>query len=150
MHNIRLISVMSLMILAILSLVACGGVEEGAVHNEPYHLEDTSDPDFKLVVLTEKAAERLDIQSEEVAEAAVDGGTMLSVPYSAVIYGLNGETFVYTRNPGPDSLEFLRVPIAIDRIDGGRAYLAEGPDTGTHVLTRGVAEVYGAETGVGK
>lgn len=142
MKTIKRFLVLSFMIMAVLSLVACGGSEETAGHDEPYFLEDIAGSDFKLVVLTDKAAERLDIQSEEVVE--------LSVPYSSVIYDLNGETYVYTRNPEAGSLSFVRAPITVERIDGGLAILSAGPDFGTQVVTRGVSELFGAETGVGK
>jgi len=69
------------------------------------------------------------------------------VPYAAVIYGVNGETWVYTN---PEPLVFLRQPIVISYIEGDQAFLSEGPDIGTAVVTVGVAELYGAETGVSK
>ena len=72
------------------------------------------------------------------------------VPYSAVIYGLRGETWAYTRNPGPESLTFTRHPITVDKIDGGLAILAEGPPIGTDVVTVGAQMLYGTDTGVGK
>ena len=69
------------------------------------------------------------------------------VPYAAVIYGVNGETWVYTN---PEPLVFIRQPIVIDYIEGDQAFLSEGPDTGTVIVTVGVAELFGAETGVSK
>lgn len=68
------------------------------------------------------------------------------VPYAAVIYGLHGETWVYTN---PEPLVFVRVPIVIDYIEGEFAVLSEGPDTDTRVVTVGVSELFGAESGVG-
>ncbi len=150
MQNIKRLLVMSILILAVLSLVACGGSEKSAGHEEPYHLEEVSGSDYSLVVLTAKAAERLGIQSEEVREEEVDGEMKLTVPYSAVIYDLNGETYVYLRNSEADSLQFLRAPITVERIDGGRAILANGPAAGSHAVTVAVSELFGAETGVGK
>lgn len=69
------------------------------------------------------------------------------VPYAAILYGLTGETWVYV-NTGP--LEFVRYPIVIDYIEGDQAVLFEGPEVGASVVTVGVAELYGAETGVSK
>jgi hypothetical protein len=74
-------------------------------------------------------------------------GPHKAVPYSAVIYDIKGDTWVYTN---PEGLMFVRAPIVIDFIDGETAFLADGPDTGTTVVTNGAAELYGAETGVGK
>ncbi|MDX1414250.1 MAG: hypothetical protein R3293_08660 [Candidatus Promineifilaceae bacterium] len=71
----------------------------------------------------------------------------LIVPYSAVIYGLNGETWVYV-NTAP--LTYMRQEITVEHIDGGDAYLSSGPPAGTAIVTVGVAELFGADTGVGK
>jgi hypothetical protein len=38
----------------------------------------------------------------------------------------------------------------VDFIADDRAYLTTGPSVGTEVVTIGVAELYGTETGVGK
>jgi hypothetical protein len=71
----------------------------------------------------------------------------LIVPYAAVVYGLQGETWVYTN---PEPLVFIRQSIVIDYIEGDLAILSEGPLSGTQVVVVGVAELYGAETGVSK
>jgi hypothetical protein len=142
--------IVTLMILAVLPLAACGGSGETVEKEEPALVEEIPGSEFNSVTLTERAAERLDIQSEEVREEEVDGSMKMVVPYAAVIYDLNGDTFAYVRNPGPDSLKFMRAKIIVERIDGGLAILADGPELGTHVVTVGVAELYGADTGVGK
>lgn len=69
------------------------------------------------------------------------------VPYAAVLYGVNGETWVYTN---PEPLVFVRSPITIDYIVGDLAVLSEGPEVGTAVVTLGAAELFGTETGVSK
>jgi hypothetical protein len=92
------------------------------------------------VILTEKAAQRLDIQTAPIGAGNV-------IPYAAVLYGLNGETWTYTN---PEPLVFVRQSIVIDRIEGDSAFLSEGPDTGTAVVIIGAAELYGAEVGVKK
>lgn len=150
MQTIRRFLIMSLMILAVLSLVACGGSDKNDGHDEPYQLEEVAGSEFQNVILTAKAAERLDIQSEALNMEEVDGEMKLVAPYSAVLYDLNGETYAYTRNPGPSSLTFIRAPIEIERIEGGRVILTDGPPEGTHLVTVGAAELYGADTGVGK
>ena len=150
MQSMKRWIILTLMVLAVLPLAACGGTNGGAEAEAPYQLEPFKDTEFNLVTLTEKAAERLDIQSEEVREQEVDGSMELVVPYAAVLYGLNGETWAYMRNPGPDSLRFVRTPITIERIDGGLAILSAGPEVGIHVVTVGAPELFGADTGVGK
>lgn len=69
------------------------------------------------------------------------------VPYSAVIYDLKGDTWVYT-NPEPQT--FIRHKVSVDYIEGDKAVLSEGPPEGTKVVTVGVAQLFGVEFGVGK
>ena len=152
--------VIVLLLIAAIQLAACGGSSAaGAESEKPAHLEEVEGSEFKQVVLTERAAERLDIQTAPVvsgAELAVAGAGAadfvpaddhLVVPYAAVIYGLHGETWVYT---SPEPLTYLRQPITVERIEGGLAILTEGPALGTEVVTVGVAELYGEETGIKK
>lgn len=70
-----------------------------------------------------------------------------TVPYSAVLYDLSGDTWVYT---APTPLTFVRQPIKVDYIEGDLAILSEGPPAGTPVVTVGLAPLIGVETGVGK
>lgn len=98
--------------------------------------------DVKRVVLTNRAVERLDIQTAPVAEEA---GAQV-VPYAAVVYDPSGNTWVFT---SPEPLTYARSPITITRIAGDKAFLAAGPATGTPVVTVGTAELYGAENEIG-
>ncbi len=75
------------------------------------------------------------------------GAQRTVIPYSAVIYDLQGQTWTYTST---EPLVFVRQPITIDYIEGDLAFLSEGPPAGTVVVTVGVAELYGLDTGVGK
>lgn len=136
-----------MLILAGLILSACSAETATAGKESPYKLEDIEGTDFKRVSLTEKAAERLDIQTDTVSMTEKDGNEVMTVPYAAVLYGLNGETWVYTN---PETLVFVRESIVVDQIDGDMAILTEGPDVGTPVVTVGVSLLYGAEVGVSK
>jgi hypothetical protein len=147
-HLRRSLVIIVLMIVA-LQLAACGS-DEGSAKEEPAYVEEVEGSEFNLVTLTEKAAERLDIQTEPAREEEMDGAMKMVLPYSAVIYGLHGETWAYIRNPGADSLTFVRHPITVDYIDGGLAVLADGPPVGTDVVTVGAQMLYGTDTGVGK
>ena len=131
--------------LVTLLLSACGAtVDEAAGKSEkPAELVEIAGSEFKGVKLTQRAAERTGIEVSEVTEAE---GEMV-VPYSTIIYGLHGETWLYTN---PDSLTYVRYPVTVDRIEGGLAFLSEGPTLGTTVVTVGVAELYGEETGIKK
>jgi hypothetical protein len=137
-----------LLVVICLTLVACGGSNEAAAKEAPAKVEAIEGSEYKLITLTERAAERLGIASEAVREEAVDGATKKVVPYASVIYGVHGETWAYMRNS--DSLSFVRVPLTVERIEGDLAILTEGPELGTEVITVGAAELYGADTGVGK
>ncbi len=76
-----------------------------------------------------------------------DKGPQLTVPVAALLYDLNGETWIYINT---ESLQFLRVPVVVDYIMDDTVVLLEGPPAGTKVAVVGVAELYGADTGVGK
>ena len=135
------------LVIAVLPLAACSREPAHASTVKPAVVEAIEGSEFKLVKLTEKAVERVDVQTAPVREEAVNGATRLVVPYAAVIYGLKGETWAYTN---PEPLVFVRQAINIDFIDGDRAVLLEGPAVGTQVVTVGGALLYGAETGVSK
>jgi hypothetical protein len=76
-----------------------------------------------------------------------DGTERKIVPFAALIYGVHGETWVYTN---PEPLAFVRAPVTVDYIEDGQAFLSEGPPVGTQVVTVGGSLLYGAETGVSK
>ena len=139
-------TVMILMAAALL-LSACARPSAATTKANPVQIEEVAGSAFKRVVLTEKAAERLDIQTAAVREEPVNGAQRLVVPYAAVIYGLQGETWVYTNG---EPLVFVRQPISVDYIEGDLVVMSDGPVAGTAVVTVGGALLYGAETGVSK
>ena len=128
-----------------LPLAACG--EDSAADKiEPYELVAESD-EINTVVLTERASERLVMETVPVSEQTVDGATRLTVPYAAIIYDSNGDTWVYVH---PEPLSYRRSEITIDYIEGDLVVLEDGPEPGTEIAITSVAELYGADTGVGK
>ncbi|MGH8580961.1 MAG: hypothetical protein ACREVK_12875 [Gammaproteobacteria bacterium] len=114
---------------------------------EPATVEKIEGTELNRVTLTEKAMQRLDIQTAPVREEQVNGTQRKVIPYAAVIYDLQGKTWAYT---SPNPRTFLRQPIIVDHIEGDIAVLVEGPPSGIAVATVGVAELYGSDTGVGK
>ena len=70
------------------------------------------------------------------------GGKRKTIPYSAVIYGVEGGTWTYTA-VGP--LTFVRAPIAVDSVQGSVAVLTKGPPAGTTIVTVGGEELLGTE-----
>lgn len=157
-----------------LQLSACTQQAATPPKVEPATVEPGQGKEFSRVILTANASERLGIKTVPVREAQVarkptataptgpaspdnlgsptpavmdaGGTTRKVVPYSAVLYDIHGKTWVY-KNPEP--LTFLRHQIEVDYIEGDQAVLADGPETGTQVVTVGVAELYGTEFGVG-
>jgi multidrug efflux pump subunit AcrA (membrane-fusion protein) len=111
--------------------------------------DDDEDEDETLHFMLESAWQDLtEGQSVFVKLTLAEGEPQgLIIPYSAVIYGLNGETWTYIN---PEPLTFMRQPITVDRIEGGLAYLSDAPPVGTPVVTVGAQLLYGADTGVGK
>src|SRR5688572_26206355 len=91
---------------ASLALSACSGpvgVPAASTKEAPYTLEKIDGSDFNLVVLTEKAAQRLVLEIGKVSEQQVAGAQRTVVPYASLIYGLHGETWVYV---SPQPLSF--------------------------------------------
>lgn len=137
MKHINRLIIAILLVAGLLS--ACGPSTETVEKVSPSKLEPIDGTDLSRVILTAKAAERLDIQT-----IPVSGN---EVPYASVIYDIEGHTWVYTN---PEPLIFVRAPILIDYIEGNTAVLSEGLGSGITVVTVGVAELYGTETGVSK
>ena len=138
MKHTKLFLLMLIMVAA-LQLAACGPKPITTEKINPSTLEEIEGSELKRVILTQKAADRIGMQTVPVSGKVV--------PYSAVIYDIEGRTWIYT-NPAP--LTFVRAPIVIDRIEGDQAFLSQGLETDDPIVTVGVAEIYGAETGVSK
>jgi hypothetical protein len=120
-----------------------GDVDEDGDEDE----DEDEDEDGELIFMLGSTENSLTEGQSVVVELALIRGQQSVVPYSAVIYGLHGETWAYIN---PEPLTFIRHTIIIDYIEGGQAFLLDGPPAGTKVVTVGVAELYGADTGVGK
>jgi len=129
--------------IAALILAACGGaVSDEYVREEPYSVETVDGDEAPRITLTESAVERLGIETAVVGSR----GDELVVPYDAVFLDAHGDLWVYAN---PEPFVFVREPIDIVRETSDRAFLADGPPEGTHVVTVGVPELYGSETGFG-
>ena len=137
------LKILLVLVIAVL-LPACTTARAGGEKVQPSVVEAIEGSEFSRVTLTEKAVERLDIQTTLVS---TNGNQEKVVPYAAVMYGLNGETWTYTN---PESRVYVRQVIVIDRIEGDLAVLTEGPEDGTPVVTVGASLLYGAEVGVSK
>jgi hypothetical protein len=69
-------------------------------------------------------------------------GARKTVPYSAVIYWLDGGTWVYEQSA---PLTFVRSRIVVDYVKGDVAVLSSGPAAGTDVVKVGGVELLGTE-----
>ena len=143
MRNVR--SVMAAMML-VLPLSGCRQEAPASPKQSPATLEESGQPGIKRVRLTERAAERLGIETVQVREEAVtvaDNSVQRKViPYGAIIYDTKGQTWTFTN---PEPLVFVRQSVTVERISGDKVILTEGPPAGTTVVTLGSAELMGAE-----
>jgi hypothetical protein len=137
------------LILTIFQITACRDQSGNYHFIHPAHIEPVENSPFSKLELTEKAIERIDIKTAEVTEEmneSNDPNPVKTVPYSSLIYGPVGEVWVYA-NPAPKV--FIRHEVRVDRIEGDKAVLMEGPPGGTKIVSQGAAELYGTEYEVG-
>jgi hypothetical protein len=137
--------------LAGFGLAGCSG-KSTYTKVEPAHVDHKEGEEFHKLTLTEKAMERLAVETAPVREGAPEAGSAEGqpaksiVPYSAIIYVAEGDAFIYT-NPAPRT--FLRQPVEVESIEGNEAILKSGPAPGTQIAVVGVTELFGTEFGVG-
>ena len=112
----------------------------------PVTVEPIDGTDLKRVTLIPRSAERLGIQTAAVTQERVAGALRTVMPYAALLYDENGDTWAFTN---PEGLAFVRDSVTVDFIEGDLVVLSDGPSVGTLVVTVGAAELYGAESGIG-
>lgn len=130
-----------LLVLPLLA-TACGGNPASDAVAEPAVVEHVAGTDVYRITLTAETAKRLDVKTA----AAQQSGGETAIPYSAVLYSPSGEASAFV-NSAP--LTFVRKAIVVDRIVGDRALLSGGLAAGTNVVTVGVPELHGIESGAG-
>jgi hypothetical protein len=133
--------------------------ESGVDTTADSKVEDIPGKDVKRVTLTEHAATRLGIKTTTVgalapgAAAGAPGPSAVPgpvVPYSAVLYDADGNTWVYTV---PQQFSYQREQVTVQVVQGANgdeAVLSTAPATGTEIVTTGVVEIYGTELGLGE
>ena len=125
-----------------LQLQGCREIPEDVDEPKAAVVEHLEGAQPARVTLSEEAARRLDIQTAAIRDAEVDGTQRMLIPYAAILYDTQGDTWTYT---SPKPLTYVRHPIVVDQIVGEMGLLTEGPPSGTPVVTVGAAELYGAE-----
>jgi hypothetical protein len=127
--------------------LAFGGSSGGSTDEEeaqPAVVEPTGTHGVSRVVLSQSAAERLNVQTAPVTSVRLNRMVRGAIPYTAVIYDTNGDAWTYT---SPEPLVYVRQDLEVVRVRGGEAILARGPPTGTSVVTVGQVELWGVEYG---
>jgi hypothetical protein len=132
--------------LALLS--ACSKApEEPASTERAASVEAIKGTNLNRVKMTAKAAERLGIETAAVREISRPGGLSSKVvDYAALIYDAEGSTFVYTN---PEPLVYVRSAITVHSIENNLVFFSGGPAVGTSIVTVGVSELFGVDSGVG-
>jgi hypothetical protein len=94
------------------------------------------------------AMQRIALKTDEVREEKTSRSTTKQkvVPYSALIYDVRGNTWIYT---SPQPRTFVRDKVQVNYIDGNVVVLKDGPPAGTVVVSVGAAELFGTEFKVG-
>ncbi|MEL6131932.1 MAG: hypothetical protein AAFR59_01070 [Bacteroidota bacterium] len=114
---------------------------------EPATVEHIEGKEFNILTLTPKAVARLGIESALPSREETEGKSMSVIPYSAVLYGPYGQTWIYTN---PRENVFIREAIAVERVvDGRKVILKDGLAKDLKVVVTGSAELYGTEYQVG-
>ena len=141
----RRIPIVALALSITVLLAGCREPDSDAhVIDEPMTLSETTNEagdEVMRIELTARAAERVGI---ETAPVTWRGRTGL-VPSDAVFMDNRGDYWVYTV---PEPLVYVREAIAVTNEEGERTFIARGPAVGTEVVTVGVPELWGAETGI--
>ena len=127
---------------AVLSNACASQAVLEATDEPPAVVEAVEGSAVRQVTLTEDAEHRLGIAT---AAVQTSGGNAV-VPTAAVLYDANGKTWVFTN---PRAHVYIRAEVGIDEIKGDSTVLSAGPPADTLVVTVGVAELFGAESGVG-
>ena len=130
------------LVLTALTLGACNSGTGTAPKVEAITIQEDDVTGLKTLTLSEKAAQRLGVETVAVAGS----GAQMSIPYAAVVYDAQGQTWTYVAQ---QPLVYKRAQITVEEIDGDLARISAGPASGSLVVTTGAAELYGAEIGVG-
>jgi uncharacterized membrane protein len=136
-----------------LAVTGCTGshASVSAAAEEPSRLEAVAGTDTKKVVLTEQAVTRLGLRTAPVGRRTVSPAgrtaTRTTVPYSALLYDTEGDTWVYEV---VGAQMYLRKKVDVETVEGETVVMTHGPAAGATVVTVGAAMLYGTELGVGE
>ena len=148
-RQLRAVCAGLVLIAAGISLSACnqvagtstGGYEADKPAEPVSKVESIKGGEVQLVKFSALGAKKIGLKTAAIRR----DGEQKVMPYDALLYDSKGRAFAYT---SPKPLTFVRKEIKVERKDGDRVVLAEGPPAGTRVVTTGNDEVYGTEVGV--
>jgi multidrug efflux pump subunit AcrA (membrane-fusion protein) len=120
------------------ALSACDEVPSNVRDAQPYKVQAIKGTDRNLVTMADETAGLLPVETTVVRSS----GKQMVVPHNALIYNPDGDVFVYTK-PKPET--YVRRPVRVARVSGGRAWLSVGPEAGTTIVTTGSAELLATE-----
>jgi hypothetical protein len=131
-----------------MQLTACEQHSEPHKAEHPVEVEKIKGLDVNRITMTEKALERIDLKTDKVREQQMSRSASARkvVPHSALIYDPKGQTWIFT---SPQPRTFIKHKVEVDYVEDDLAVLNDGPPVGTVVVSTAVAQVYGADTGVG-
>jgi len=129
-----------LIVLAVLA--GCGGTAAEGGQPPPAQMERVGHHGALSVVLTPLGAQRIGIQTGAATPA---GRGRTAVPYSALLYQIDGSSVIYTVTA---PLTYTLVTVSVANIQGSQVYLT-GLAPGTMVVTVGGEELLGVQDGVG-
>lgn len=143
--TVRVLAVPVVAAAMLAGLAACGSQSPSRPQQPPARVEKAGSRGVPSVVLSPAGASRLGVQTATVIPA-VSSGTVMTIPYAALLYEPDGTTVVYTVT---GVRTYTRQPIVVSKIVGNVVYLSSGLTAGTEVVTGGAEELLGVQDGVG-
>jgi hypothetical protein len=133
----------TLLVAAGMGLAGCQAAAQGmdAEPAEVATFEAAEDGGPGVITLAEPAERRLGIETTPVAT----GPAGLVIEYAALVYAPDGSTWVFARE---EPLTYRRTPVVVAGRNGDQVALSTGPPAGTEVVTVGVPELVGVESGI--
>ena len=132
-----------LMAAVVAGLASCApAVSSSAPQPPPARMEHIGSGDALSVVVTPLGARRIGIKTA----AAVARGSLVVIPYGALLYEPNGQTAVYVKL---SALVYTRRFVSVSGINGNSVLLTGGLRPGTEVVIQGGEELLGVQNGVG-
>jgi multidrug efflux pump subunit AcrA (membrane-fusion protein) len=128
-------------------LAACS-TQASARTVPPARVEHVGHSATPSVVLTPLGARRLGLQTATAVSSVSSGGSgsMVVIPYSALLYQPDGTSTVYVVT---GVRTYTRRTVVVSTINGNQVVLSGGIPAGTKVVTIGSVELQGVQDGVG-